>query len=66
LNGPHASNLTLTEVAQQIEAGARDVSYGELREIATVLGTSVAALALRIEEIVAAKDQAAGRARKKR
>ena len=50
----------------KIERGERDVSYAELREIAQVLGTSVATLALRVEEIVAAKDQAAGRARKKR
>jgi hypothetical protein len=51
---------------QKIEAGARDVSYAELREIAKVLGTSVAALDLRVEEIVVAKDKAAGGGRKKR
>jgi hypothetical protein len=46
--------------------GARDISYAELREIAKVLGTSVAALDLRVEEIIAAKEHAAGPVRRKR
>ena len=45
---------------------SRDVSYAELREIARVLGTSVAALDLRVDEILAATDRAAHGLRRKR
>jgi transcriptional regulator with XRE-family HTH domain len=50
----------------KIERGVRDVSYAELREIARVLGTSVAALDVRVDEIEAAKAKAARGTRKKK
>jgi len=62
---PDWMNFKFTTL-QKIEAGARDVSYAELREIAQVLGTSVAALALRVEEILAAQEEVARGTRKKR
>jgi transcriptional regulator with XRE-family HTH domain len=62
---PDWMNFQFTTL-QRIEAGARDVSYAELREIAQVLGTSVAALDLRVDEILAAKERAAHGTRRKR
>jgi len=44
------------QTLHKIEAGRRNVTYTELREIARVLGTSVAALDGRVDEIVAAKE----------
>jgi hypothetical protein len=47
----------------KIERGVRDVSYAELREIARVIDTTVAALDQRVDEIEAAKAKAARRKR---
>lgn len=54
---PDWMNFKFTTL-QKIESGARDVAYSELREIAQVLGTSVADLDRRIDEIEAAKNRA--------
>ena len=59
---PDWMNFQFTTL-QKIESGARDVGYAELREIARVLGTSVAALDLRVDEIEAAKVKATRRKR---
>lgn len=39
----------------RIERGQRDVSYGELREIAKALGTDIVSVVAQVEYIIAAK-----------